>query len=105
MLLNVNTRIVVIQLFLLSIIHEDDIIVAHSGENDLKALRLVHNNIVDTSVIFRGDNGRKYSLKHLSNVLLQKQIQSSSAGHCSKEDAEAALVLALRRQGVALPFG
>ena len=97
MLLNVNMRIEVIQLFLLSIIHEDDIIVAHSGENDLKALRLVHNNIVDTSVIFRGDNGRKYSLKHLSNVLLQKQIQSSSAGHCSKEDAEAALVLALRR--------
>ena len=97
MLLNVNMRIEVIQLFLLSVIHEEDIIVAHSGENDLKALRLVHNNIVDTSVIFRGDNGRKYSLKHLSNVLLQKQIQSSSAGHCSKEDAEAALVLALRR--------
>jgi DNA polymerase III epsilon subunit-like protein len=104
MLLNVNIRIEVIQLFLLSVIHEEDIIVAHSGENDLKALRLVHNNIVDTSVIFRGDNGRKYSLKHLSNVLLQKQIQSSSAGHCSKEDAEAALILALRRARLGTSF-
>ena len=104
MLLNVNMRIEVIQLFLLSVIHEEDIIVAHSGENDLKALRLVHNNIVDTSVIFRGDNGRKYSLKHLSNVLLQKQIQSSSAGHCSKEDAEAALILALRRARLGTSF-
>lgn len=99
MLLDVKTRIESIQLFLLSLIHEEDFIVGHSAENDLKALRLVHNNIVDTSVVFRGDNGRKYSLKHLSNVLLQRQIQNGcgSSGHCSREDAEACLVLALRR--------
>ena len=98
MLANVKTRIESIQLLLLTLIHEEDVIVAHSGENDLRALRIVHSNVVDTSVVFRADNGRKYSLKHLSNVLLQRQIQKSgSSGHCSQEDAEASLILALRR--------
>lgn len=98
MLADVNTRIESIQLLLLSLIHEEDVIIGHSAENDLRALRFVHSNIVDTSVLFRGDNGRKYSLKHLSNVLLSRQIQKcGSSGHCSQEDAEACLILALRR--------
>ena len=33
----------------------------------------------------------------MSNVLLKKQIQNNVAGHCSSEDAEAALLLATRR--------
>ncbi len=61
MIEDVATRIEEIQIKLLSLIHENDIIVGHSLENDLKALRLVHNRIVDTSVVFRGSNGRKYS--------------------------------------------
>ncbi|KAL7491079.1 hypothetical protein ACHAWT_000657 [Skeletonema menzelii] len=98
MLSDVNTRIESIQLLLLSLIHEEDVIIGHSAENDIRALRFVHSNIVDTSVLFRGDNGRKYSLKHLSNVLLSRQIQKcGSSGHCSQEDAEASLILALRR--------
>ncbi|KAL7529367.1 hypothetical protein ACHAXR_002925, partial [Thalassiosira sp. AJA248-18] len=89
-----GTRIEHIQVCLLSMIHENDIIVGHSVENDLRALRLVHKNVIDTSVIFRGINGRKFSLRHLSNVLLQKKIQQGcgSSGHCSTEDAEAALL-------------
>ncbi len=97
MLQDVETRIEVIQVRLLSMIDEQDILVGHSLENDLQALRLVHDKVIDTSVIFRGMNGRKFSLKHLSNVLLQKKIQDGSHGHCSSEDAKAALVLALRR--------
>ena len=94
-----TTRIEHIQACLLSMIDENDIVVGHSLENDLRALRLVHTKVIDTSVIFRGVNGRKFSLRHLSNVLLQKKIQQGcgSTGHCSTEDAEAALVLALRR--------
>lgn len=97
MLQSVETRIEDIQVRLLSMIDENDIIVGHSLENDLRALRIVHDKIIDTSVLFRGTNGRKFSLKHLSNVLMQKKIQCGSHGHCSTEDAEAALVLALRR--------
>jgi hypothetical protein len=97
MLQNVETRIEDIQVRLLAMIGEQDILVGHSLENDLQALRLVHDKVIDTSVIFRGANGRKYSLKHLTNVLLRLKIQDGSLGHCSSEDAQAALVLALRR--------
>jgi hypothetical protein len=97
MLQHVDTRIEDIQIRLLAMIDEQDIIVGHSLENDLQALRLVHDKVIDTSVIFRGMNGRKFSLKHLTSVLLHKKIQNGSAGHCSSEDAQAALVLALRR--------
>jgi len=99
MLTNVETRIEDIQLQLLGMIDSRDILIGHSLENDLRALRFVHCNIIDTSVIFRGSNGRKFSLKHLSNVLLQKKIQNGcgTSGHCSIEDAKAALILAVRR--------
>jgi RNA exonuclease 1 len=60
MLKDVQTKIEDVQLHMLSLIQENDIIVGHSLENDLKALRLLHLNVVDTSMIFRGVNGRKY---------------------------------------------
>ncbi|KAL7554610.1 hypothetical protein ACHAWF_018104 [Thalassiosira exigua] len=97
MLEHVETRIEQVQIRCLSLIDENDIIIGHSLENDMRALRLIHSKIIDTSVVFRGTNGRKFSLRHLSNVLLQRKIQQGSLGHCSTEDAEAALVLALRR--------
>lgn len=97
MLQDVNTRIEHIQAHILSLIQDTDLIVGHSLENDLKALRIIHTNVIDTSVIFRGGNGRKYGLRHLTNVLLKRQIQSNEDGHCSTEDAEAALVLATKR--------
>ena len=126
MLEEVSTRIEHVQAHLLSLIQETDVIVGHSLENDLKVLRMLHSNVVDTSVIFRGGNGRKYGknrflsrnimlilqyrrqltltslndvqgLRHLTNVLLKKKIQSNIDGHCSTEDAEAALILATKR--------
>lgn len=60
MLQDVNTRIEDVQAHLLSLIQDIDVIVGHSLENDLKALRLIHTNVVDTSIIFSGGNGRKY---------------------------------------------
>lgn len=60
MLIGVNTTIEDVQAHLLSLIQATDLIVGHSLENDLKALRIIHCNVVDTSVIFRGGNGRKY---------------------------------------------
>ena len=47
---------------LLRHIHADTIIVGHSLENDLKALRIIHSNVVDTSVVFK-QNKYKRSLK------------------------------------------
>jgi len=106
LLQDVETRIEDVQVRLLALIDENDILIGHSLENDLKSLRLVHRSIVDTSLIFRGINGRKIGLKHLSNVLLRRKIQegNGTSGHCSVEDAGAALVLALRRARLGSSF-
>ncbi len=70
-------------------------------ENDLQVLRLIHEKVVDTALLFRNDenDSHKYSLKHLSRCLLQKTIQEGthSNGHDSVEDAIASLILAVRR--------
>ena len=64
MLERVDTRIEHIQVLLLSTVDEDDILVGHSLENDLRALRVAHANVVDTSVVFRDrTNGRKLGLR------------------------------------------
>jgi len=70
MLTNVETRIEDIQLQLLCMIDSRDILIGHSLENDLRALRFVHCNIIDTSVIFRGNNGRKFRKVHVSIVFM-----------------------------------
>lgn len=105
MLHNVSTSLEEIQASLLAIICSEDIIVGQSLENDLKALHLVHYNVVDTAVLFKSDEGRKHSLKRLSSVLLKRQIQNNaSSGHCSEEDAAAALLLALGRARLGTGF-
>ena len=93
---NVTTRLEQVQASLLRFIRKQDILVGHSLENDLIACRWIHQNVIDTAVLFRSNGARKHSLKHLSNVLLQKKIQDGSH-HCSEEDAAAALELAIRR--------
>ena len=80
-----------------------------------KSLRWIHPRIVDTSLIFphgtsQEGNGfiKKYSLRHLSAVLLKKQIQrqdSQKQGHCSVEDAAASLYLALQKAKLGPSFG
>uniref|UniRef100_A0A7S3PWV8 Exonuclease domain-containing protein n=1 Tax=Chaetoceros debilis TaxID=122233 RepID=A0A7S3PWV8_9STRA len=96
MLQGVTTTLEQIQVALLSIICKDDIIIGQSLENDFRVLRLAHMKVIDTAMLFR-TNGRKHSLKHLSACLLKRNIQNSSNGHCSEEDAAAALSLALHR--------
>lgn len=53
---------------------------------------------MDTAVLFRPDNRNfKYSLRNLTYQLLKRTIQKSSSAHCSEEDAQASLDLAVRR--------
>ena len=51
-----------IQVALLGFICKEDIVVGHSLENDLHALRLSHPRVIDTAVLFRTD-GRKHALR------------------------------------------
>jgi DNA polymerase III epsilon subunit-like protein len=128
---SVTTSLEQVQASFISCVHASDILVAHSGENDLIALRVIHDTVVDTSILFCARGGRKYcksasalfcvtmsprrsfsinliclyfiALRHLSMTLLGKRIQESS-GHCSEEDASAALELAVQRARVGSSF-
>jgi DNA polymerase III epsilon subunit-like protein len=71
------------------------IIVGHSLENDLFALKLIHKRIVDTSVLFSTRQGTKIALKQLSMNYLKFKIQcNDGTGHDPSEDARASLALA-----------
>ena len=60
MLNPVETRLEQVQAFLVQLLNTDDILVGHSLENDFRATQLIHDCVVDTSVLFRGNNGRKH---------------------------------------------
>lgn len=86
-----------VQKDLLKFIFEDTILIGHSIENDLKALKLIHRSIIDTSIVFPHYYGLPYrrSLKSLTKSILKRDIQTADNGHCSFEDSRACLELML----------
>jgi DNA polymerase III epsilon subunit-like protein len=106
-LTGVTTRLADVQRALLSFITPAHVLVGHSLESDLRALKLVHERVADTSVlftfVFKLDDPRrgrrryaKYSLRQLAKDHLGRTIQVNEAGevlHDSCEDAIAALDL------------
>jgi DNA polymerase III epsilon subunit-like protein len=102
----VTTRLCQVQAALLRLVSSRDVLVGHSLENDLKALQLCHLRCVDTAVLYgHGSHGRKSSLRHLSQQYLGRTIQQSGGGHCSEQDARAALDLALLKAARGPLFG
>ena len=85
--------------------------VGHGLENDLRAMRLVHTNTVDTTVLYPHFRGlpTKNSLRYLTCKYLNRKIQSgegiSGGGHDSAEDAIAALELAVLKEKNGPGFG
>ncbi|ORX34146.1 hypothetical protein BD324DRAFT_664472 [Kockovaella imperatae] len=73
----------------------ESVIVGHGLENDLRALRLLHDKIIDTATIFPHDKGPPYrrALRDLVKEKLGYFIQERTAdlGHSSAEDAKATL--------------
>lgn len=101
MLKPVTTTLEDIQNALLDLITPQTVLVGHSLDSDLKALRLTHPFIVDTTIIFPHPRGPplKSSLKYLTNKYLNRQIQQGHGmgGHNSIEDARACLDLARQK--------
>ncbi|KAI0388326.1 hypothetical protein F5Y17DRAFT_453279 [Xylariaceae sp. FL0594] len=95
MLANVTTTLADVQAKLVEILSPRAILIGHSLESDLKALRLTHPYIVDTALLFPHSRGPplKNSLKFLAQRFLKRDIQSRSGGHDSIEDALACLDL------------
>ncbi|XP_016982407.1 uncharacterized protein LOC108046941 isoform X2 [Drosophila rhopaloa] len=90
-----------VQRDLLELIAADTILIGHGLDNDLRALRLVHNTLIDTSISFPHSSGFPYrkALRHLTKVHLKREIQSGdgTTGHSSFEDSRACMELMLWR--------
>ncbi|XAR74025.1 Exoribonuclease II [Bertholletia excelsa] len=74
------------------------ILVGHSLNNDLQALKLDHARVIDTSLIFKyGDetNFRRPSLNNLCKVVLGYEVRKKGAVHNCLDDAYAAMKLVL----------
>lgn len=84
-----------IQERLLPLLTTSTVLVGHSLNSDLNALRLTHPNIIDTSMLYPHPRGPplKSSLKFLVQKYLSREIQTGQNGHDSIEDARAALDL------------
>lgn len=89
----VKTHLEDVQEYLIKNFSKDTIFVGHSLENDLKCLRLIHERVIDTSVLFPNHTHSKFKLKTLTNKYLLTKIQKSKNGHDSIEDAKAAMNL------------
>lgn len=94
---NVTTSLKDIQDRLLDEITPKHILIGHSLNSDLMALKLTHPFIIDTSILYPHPRGppMKSSLKWLAQKYLSREIQKGhgTQGHDSIEDARACLDL------------
>lgn len=81
----------------LKLVYKETILVGHSVENDLLALKTSHNLVIDTAVLYKHPCGgsHKSALRVLAKRFLSKEIQQSGNGHDSTEDSRTAMELAL----------
>jgi RNA exonuclease 1 len=101
MLAPVTTTLGDIQKELLKILHSRTILIGHSLNSDLTALKLTHPFVIDTAIIYPHPRGPplKSSLKWLAQRYLSREIQKGhgitgpGAGHDSIEDARTCLDL------------
>jgi len=82
---------------LMGFINADTVMVGHGLENDLRALQMIHGVVLDTSSVFPHFYGLPFrrSLRSLVSSYLKREIQVSSWGHDSYEDARACIELIL----------
>ncbi|RMZ66985.1 exonuclease [Pyrenophora seminiperda CCB06] len=95
MLQDVTTTLADIQKELLELLTPRTILVGHSLNSDLNALKLTHPFIIDTGILYPHPRGPPYkqSLKWLAQKYLKREVQKGSAGHDSVEDARTCLDL------------
>ncbi|XP_076110513.1 uncharacterized protein LOC143079167 [Mytilus galloprovincialis] len=84
-----------VQAVLLSLVTDKTILMGHSLESDLTAVKITHGTVVDTSLVFPHRLGKPYkrALRTLMAEYLQKIIQDDVGGHDSMEDAASCLEL------------
>ncbi|XP_056133434.1 RNA exonuclease 1 homolog [Lampris incognitus] len=88
-----------VQAVLLNMFSAESILVGHSLESDLLALKVIHSVVVDTAIVFPHRLGLPYkrALRNLMADHLKRIIQDSVEGHDSSEDASACMELMIWR--------
>lgn len=108
MLADVTTTLTDVQEEILKLVHAETILIGHSVENDLAALKILHPLVIDTALLYhhpsRGPT-RKPALRMLTGRYLKRRIQSDKGGHDSVEDARAAMDLTLLKISKGPGFG
>ncbi|XP_075529336.1 uncharacterized protein LOC142560840 [Dermacentor variabilis] len=96
-MVGVETNLRDVQAALLARFSADTLLLGHSLDSDLRALRLVHGHVVDTAAVFPHRRGLPYkrALRTLMAEHLSKIIQNGVDGHDSQEDAAACMELML----------
>ncbi|KAJ0232396.1 Small RNA degrading nuclease 5 [Hirschfeldia incana] len=107
MMEGVTTTLRDIQEELLKLVFKETVLVGHSLENDLVSLKINHNMVIDTAVLYKHPRGGSYKtkLRILAKKFLAREIQMSESGHDSVEDAKAAMDLALMKIKYGPEFG
>lgn len=84
------------RLLLLRAVRAHHVLVGHSLENDLKALKVSHSRVLDTGILYPHPRGASFrsSLKYLALKHLGAAVQTGAQGHDSVQDALVALALA-----------
>eukprot|EP01018_Ginkgo_biloba_P018876 Gb_18905 [translate_table: standard] len=97
MMASVTTTLKDIQEDFLNLVFKETILIGHSLESDLLALKIVHNLVIDTALLYKHPRGAHFkpALRIITKKFLHREIQQSENGHNSIEDARATMDLAL----------
>ncbi|XP_075851275.1 RNA exonuclease 5 isoform X2 [Microcebus murinus] len=91
----VTTKLKDVQRQLKALLPPDAVLVGHSLDLDLRALKMIHPYVIDTSLLYVREQGRRFKLKFLAKAILGKDIQCPGRlGHDATEDARTTLELA-----------
>ncbi|KAI9229257.1 MAG: hypothetical protein DHS80DRAFT_22525 [Piptocephalis tieghemiana] len=108
MMVGITTTLEDVQRRLLDLISPRDVLVGHSLNSDLFALKLLHPRVIDTSLLYHHSKGPPYrpSLKWLAHRHLSRDVQTSGdAGHDSLEDAQVCVDLVKMKNQKGWAFG
>lgn len=84
---------------LLELFNDKTILIGHSLESDLKALKLIHHTVIDTAQVFPHRRGLpfKRALRTIVAEMCREIIQDDAKGHDSIEDASSCMRLMIMK--------
>ncbi|KAL8124958.1 small RNA degrading nuclease 1-like isoform X2 [Apium graveolens] len=97
---NETCSLLYVQKSLKNLLRNGTILVGHSLNNDLRALKLDHARVIDTALVFKYANGshsRRPSLTDLCKSVLGFELRETGAPHNCLDDACAAMKLVLAK--------